>query len=288
MHIHALICFGARPGEGNPALVVEGGDPSPEARQRLAHERDTTCVFIDEDGDGGPVRVDYWYPHMRSPLCLHATLAVAAVLFRRTPDASAITVETAMQGQRLVLLREGDDYFVRLAAQPAPQVDVTPEQAAALLGIAPGAHLLAGAPRVASVGSPKLLAEVRDAATLYALQPDLAWIAAWSKQHGVHDGVIGLRLARLVLEAGLQRGEGVGGEGFVLFHPRSVTHMNAAAPPTSSAGPSIRVRIRQSRPTARPWYSTRLRPSASDRAPAATPVAASSSAGSRWLKLRPS
>lgn len=192
MHIHEvtneLICFGARPGEGNPALVVEGGDPSPDARQRLARERNTTCVFIDEDEDedDGTVRVDYWYPHMRSPLCLHATLAVAAVLFRRTPDAGVISVETAMQGQRLALLREGDDYFVRLAAQPAPQVDVTPEQAAALLGAASAASLLAAPPRVASVGSPKLLVEVRDAATLYALQPDLAWIAAWSKQHGIN------------------------------------------------------------------------------------------------------
>nr|WP_314543331.1 PhzF family phenazine biosynthesis protein [uncultured Massilia sp.] len=186
--INELICFGARPGEGNPALVIEGGDPSPEARQRLARERNTTCVFIDEDRDkdGGTVRVDYWYPHMRSPLCLHATLAVAAVLFRRTPDASVIAVETAMQGQRLALLREGDDYFVRLAAQPAPQVDVTPGQAAALLGAAPAASLLAAPPRVASIGSPKLLVEVQDAAALYALQPDLAWISAWGRQHGIN------------------------------------------------------------------------------------------------------
>lgn len=178
--IHALICFGARPGEGNPALVVEGGDPSPQARQRLARGRNTTCVFIDEDGDG-TVRVDYWYPHMRSPLCLHATLAVAAVLFRRTPDAEVIAVETAMHGQRLALLRDGDDYFVRLAAQAVPQVDVTAAQAAALLGTAP-----VSPPRLASVGSPKLLVEVRDAAALYALQPDLAWIAAWSRQHGIN------------------------------------------------------------------------------------------------------
>jgi predicted PhzF superfamily epimerase YddE/YHI9 len=39
---------------------------------------------------------------------------------------------------------------------------------------------------VVSVGSPKLLVEVADAATLYGLQPDLPAIAAWGKGAGVN------------------------------------------------------------------------------------------------------
>lgn len=179
MHIHRLICFGAQPGEGNPALVIEGAAADPEARQRLARERDTTCVFI--DAEENVVRVDYWYPHKRSPLCLHATLAVAAVLLQRAPDAPAVVVETALQGQRLELLREGADYFVRLAPQAVPQVEVDPEQLAALLGGA-----VVSPPRLASIGSPKLLVDVGDAGALYALQPDLAGIAAWGQQHGIN------------------------------------------------------------------------------------------------------
>jgi len=179
MHVHTLTCFSARPGSGNPALVIEHAAPDAGARQALARERNTTCVFIDEDG--GTIRVDYFYPHMRSPLCLHATLAVAAVLFARPAAPAAIAVETAMKGQRLGLSREGGDYFVRLAAQPVPEVDVNVEQIAALLGTS-----LPCAPQVASVGSPKLLAEVANPDTLHALRPDLIAIADWSRQAGVN------------------------------------------------------------------------------------------------------
>jgi PhzF family phenazine biosynthesis protein len=182
-----MICFGASPGDGNPALVIEDDGMDAAARQALAAARNTTCAFLSRDGE-----VDYFYPHMRSPLCLHATLAVAAVLFGRAGAAETITVRTAMKGQQLVLSREGDDYFVKLAPQPAPQVDVSAEQVATLLG-APGL-VPVSAPRVASVGSPKLLVEVRDADTLYGLSPDLAGITAWGRQHGVNGLYVYCRL----------------------------------------------------------------------------------------------
>ena len=180
MHAQTLNCFGAHPGGGNPALVIEDDGMDQAARQAFARDRNTTCVFVSPDN-----QVDYFYPHMRSPLCLHATLAVAAVLFGRDGrDAGAtIAVRTAMKGQQLVLSREGDDYFVRLAPQPAPSIDIPDEQIAALLN-APGLAM-ASTPRVASVGSPKLLVEVQDVDTLYGLAPDLAGVNAWGKQHGV-------------------------------------------------------------------------------------------------------
>jgi PhzF family phenazine biosynthesis protein len=186
MHAHSLLCFGAVPGDGNPALVIEDGQGDAAARQAFARERNTTCVFIDEDGmDAGP-RVDFFYPHMRSPLCLHATLGVAAVLFARSghEGAAALAVRTALTGQRLVLSRAGGDYFVRIAPQPAPAVDIDDAQLAALLGV-PGFAQRTPA-RVASVGSPKLLVDVADLDTLYGLRPDLGAIAAWGKQHGVN------------------------------------------------------------------------------------------------------
>jgi PhzF family phenazine biosynthesis protein len=187
MHTQELICFGSQRGDGNPALVIEDDGMDPAARQAFAAARNMTCVFLSRDGE-----VDYFYPHMRSPLCLHATLAVAAVLFGRAGAAETISVRTAMKGQLLALSREGDDYFVRLAPQPAPQVDIGAEQVAALLG-APGLAL-ASTPRVASVGSPKLLVEVPDTDTLYRLAPDLGGIAAWGKKHGVNGMYVYCRL----------------------------------------------------------------------------------------------
>lgn len=179
MHVQTLRCFGARPGEGNPALVIEDDGMDRAARQAFAARRNTTCVFLSADGE-----VDYFYPHMRSPLCLHATLAVAAVLFGRHGAAATMSVRTAMKGQLLGLSREGDDYFVRLAPQPAPAPAIDGAQIAALLN-APGL-VMASQPQVASVGSPKLLVEVRDADTLQGLAPDLAGIAAWGRQNGVN------------------------------------------------------------------------------------------------------
>jgi PhzF family phenazine biosynthesis protein len=192
MHVHALICFSARSatghGDGNPALVIEGAPLDTAARQAFARERNTTCVFLDQDGDGagddGILRVDYFYPHMRSPLCLHATLAVAALLFARPGAPASIAVTTALKGQRLVLSQDGDAYFVRLAAQPVPALAVAPSLAAALLNM-PGAAL-PSAPRLASVGSPKLLVEVANTEALYALQPDLPAIATWGQANGVN------------------------------------------------------------------------------------------------------
>jgi PhzF family phenazine biosynthesis protein len=183
MHIHSLRCFSSRPGTGNPALVIEDEVQDPDARQALARARNTTCVFLDVAGDGA-LTVDFYYPHTRSPLCLHATLAVAAVLFARTPDAGMIAVRTALKGQVLELVRARNDYYVRLAAQPVAAPDVDAATVAQLLGV-PAASLAAPS-RVASVGSPKLLVKVANTDVLYGLAPDLARIAAWGREAGVN------------------------------------------------------------------------------------------------------
>jgi PhzF family phenazine biosynthesis protein len=177
MRIHELKCFGARAGDGNPALVIEGDHSAAQQRQAFARERNVTCVFIDDGA--GPV-LDYFYPHMRSPLCLHATLAAARVLFARQGTDAPIAVTTTLRGQRLDLSRDGEACFVRLERQDAPQVAGLPELAARLLG-AP-----VSAARVASIGSPKLLVEVGDPATLDALRPDLPLIVEWGRANGVN------------------------------------------------------------------------------------------------------
>lgn len=185
MHVHTLRCFGATPGAGNPALVIEDDRSSPDARQAFARERNTTCIWIDPSLDDNIAAVvDFYYPHTRSPLCLHATLAAAERLFARPEAHPRLIVKTAMHGQPLALTREGDNLFVGLAPQAAPQPLLTPELPARLLGIP--ATAIAASPQVASVGSPKLLVQVRDAATLHALAPDLEAIAQWGKQHGVN------------------------------------------------------------------------------------------------------
>lgn len=182
MAIYELKCFGIHPGEGNAALVISGDTANAVERQAFASSANkSACVFVDA-GDGGAAwTLDYFYPHTRSPLCLHATLAAARVLL--ADAAGPLTVRTAMRGQALVLTRSADTVFASLARQPVPDVAPPTDLAERLLA-APGLAF-ASAPAIASVGSPKLLVQVADSATLHGLQPDLAAITDWGKANGV-------------------------------------------------------------------------------------------------------
>lgn len=193
MEIYQLKCFGIRPGEGNAALVILGDTCGADQRQAFAQAANkSACVFVDPGSAGAAWTLDYFYPHMRSPLCLHATLAAARVLLAAT--AGPLTVRTALRGQELVLTRQAEGAFIALSRQPAPAV-APPADAAGLdglaqrllapSGLAQGPLPLASMPAVASVGSPKLLVEVADSATLHALRPDLAAITGWGKAAGV-------------------------------------------------------------------------------------------------------
>lgn len=200
MQVQQVTCFGARAGEGNPALVVQGGPADEAARQAFARDSGVgACVFIEADGDPRAAQVlDYYYPHMRSPLCLHATLAAAHVLFAQQWSYAPMVARTKLRGQYLTLSREGDELFVALRRQPVDAVAPAVEPVAELLA-APELEL-ASAPVVASVGSPKLLVEVKDSATLAGLRPDLARIVAWGKSAGVNGLYVYCRLGDGVYE----------------------------------------------------------------------------------------
>ena len=170
MIAHLLKCFGAEAGGGNAALVVENEHGSVTQRQNFARERQVSaCVFIDRLADGAIV-LDYFYPHTRSPLCLHATLAAAHVLLTAPGAPATLTVTTAMRGQALQLVRRdaglSSGLFIGLAPQPAPQLAIERHIPSELMG--QHMHLLSP-PVIASVGSPKLLMEVADSTTLRAL-----------------------------------------------------------------------------------------------------------------------
>lgn len=186
MEIHSFRCFGEHDGDGNPALVIEDESSSPSARQAFARARNVTCVWIDPSNESDVIAfVDYFYPHTRSPLCLHATLAVGRRLLELHGAEDELTVKTAAGGQRLGLAAgTNDEVFVRLQAQDVVQ----PVMASNLVGYLMEAPALMPlrTPFVASVGSPKLLVEVANTTTLYKLAPNLPAVVAWSKDVGVN------------------------------------------------------------------------------------------------------
>lgn len=186
MQIHGFQCFGEQADNGNPVQVIEDELSPRDARQTFTRERNMTCVWIDPPDEAGVVAIlDYFYPHTRSPLCLHATLAVGQRLFMRHGLVSELTVKTIVHGQRLGLAAGfNGEVFVRLQTQDASQPSIASDLVGFLLAT-PGLVPMAPA-RVFSVGSPKLLVEVADAATLYGLAPNLPAIVAWGKTVGVN------------------------------------------------------------------------------------------------------
>jgi PhzF family phenazine biosynthesis protein len=186
MTVSELICFGSAPGQGNAALVVERFDPSPVARQLFASARGRpACAFLDAGNDAqAPYVVDFYTPHKRSPLCLHAALACARLLLARHPELSRIGVKTRLRGQVLLLSKGEGGYRVALTPQPLAPVAISADLPARMLSV-PGLQL-ASKPALASVGSPKLLLRINGRAALAALRPNLALISEWGREHGIN------------------------------------------------------------------------------------------------------
>lgn len=192
MQVHELICFGATPSSGNLALVIEDGPAGQAERQAFTTGHNRTCVFLTH---AETVEADYFYPHARSPLCLHATLAAAHILLARGGPA---TLRTAMRGQLIKLERSGDSTFAGVRRQAVAPLGVSVALAAHLLG-EPELRPVA-APLLSSVGSPKLLIEVADRQTLHALRPPLERIVEWGKENGVNGCYVYCRVGEHTFE----------------------------------------------------------------------------------------
>lgn len=196
MKLHRMLCFGRHEETGNAAIVVEQSALAESERLAFAQRQSAAATVFMETNAAGKTQLDYFYPHMRSPLCLHATLAASAVFFERNPEIQQTRFVTSMRGQVLEVTRLDRSIFVEVSPQRCPPLSVEVADAARLLQTEP-ANLI-GLPRLASVGSAKLLVEVVDQSVLDVLQPDLPGIVSWGREQGVsglyvycrlHDGV---------------------------------------------------------------------------------------------------
>jgi PhzF family phenazine biosynthesis protein len=183
MNTQRFLCFGRHDDSGNAAIVVENAALAESERQTFAQQQDATATVFVDVNDAGDLHLDYYYPHARSPLCLHATLAASAVFFERHPDAQRLRFVTRMHRQSLDVERVDQSIFVGVSAQPCPALSIDVASIAQLLRVE--SNRIAGVPKLASVGSAKLLVEVTAPSILAALDPDLEGIAQWSRKHGI-------------------------------------------------------------------------------------------------------
>jgi PhzF family phenazine biosynthesis protein len=124
---------------GNPASVVVLEDPVPDSLlQTIAIENNQPATaFLRKVGEGWAIR---WFTSkMELPLCGHATLASAWVVFEGLGvDQDCVTFSTQSSGD-LVVKREGSGFALGFPTQPAAKIE-SPDLIQAI-SLVPGAIL---------------------------------------------------------------------------------------------------------------------------------------------------
>jgi PhzF family phenazine biosynthesis protein len=167
METYIVDSFTKEPFKGNPAGVCfPRQEIGPEAMLRIAQEFGLSeTAFVRETSTAGVYAIRYFSPKQEIPLCGHATLAAAKVLFSKTPQ-TEIHFLTHEQVD-LAITRQGDDITMTFPVYDTVAATVPPALLAAL-----------GLPTVVNtVFSPKnkiVLLEIANDQQLAALQPDFA------------------------------------------------------------------------------------------------------------------
>jgi PhzF family phenazine biosynthesis protein len=161
--------FAAAPFKGNPACVVEPLDawPSEAWMQALAAENNQAeTAYLLRTGDPARFGLRWFTPALEAPLCGHATLAAAHVLFAELGLAAPSVAFDTKSGV-LTVSREDGLYAMDFPANP-PRLTTAPEGLAEALGIVPREVWAAS----------YLVAVVETEDEVRALSPDIAAIKA--------------------------------------------------------------------------------------------------------------
>lgn len=157
--------FASEPFRGNPACVVEPFAAWPDAgwMQALAQENNQAeTAYLLETQDPARFGLRWFTPGMEVPLCGHATLASAHILFTELGfEGEAITFDT-LSGP-LVVSRAGEGYAMDFPAT-APKRTTIPEGLTEALGVEPQEVWAAQ----------YLVAVLNDEAEVRGLSPDIA------------------------------------------------------------------------------------------------------------------
>jgi PhzF family phenazine biosynthesis protein len=163
--------FAAAPFRGNPACVLEPFDAWPDAAwmQALAAENNQAeSAYLLKTDDPARFGLRWFTPALEVPLCGHATLASAHVLFAELGStAEAITFDT--QAGPLVVRKAAEGYAMDFPASP-PTRTACPDGLADALGVEPEEVWAAQF----------LVAILKDEAQVRALAPDIAAIKSIS------------------------------------------------------------------------------------------------------------
>jgi len=165
LEFHQVDAFSNRPFGGNPAIVYRlDAWLADELMQRIAAEHNLAeTAFLVREAQGWQIR---WFtPTTEVPLCGHATLASAYVLFEIYNEPSD-RIEFFGKSGPLNVVREGDRLWLDFPAMPPSEIGVTVELERAL-----------GVQIVDVLGAAALLVVLESEQAVRECSPDLAAVA---------------------------------------------------------------------------------------------------------------
>ncbi|OKK22122.1 oxidoreductase [Streptomyces sp. CB00455] len=193
MRIQIVDAFTTRPFAGNPAgvcLLPAGEWPDDPWLQRVAAELnhpETAFARPLSVGGGAEWEIRWFTPLVEASLCGHATLATVHTMRREGLLTGPVRFRSRFSG--LLAARAKDDGSITLDFPAAPCTETAvPEGLAAALGIRPEAVLGTGA-----LGD--LITVLPDEATVRALRPDLAALAALTPRENLRGVAVTARAA---------------------------------------------------------------------------------------------
>ncbi|WP_279045625.1 PhzF family isomerase [Cedecea davisae] len=189
--IYHVDSFTTQPFRGNSAGVVLDADVLSESQMQLIarelRHSETAFVLRSEESD---VRIRYFTPTLEVPICGHATVAAHYVRAKVLGLENCELYQTSLAGRHRVAIEvvEDNDYRITLV-QGRPEFE-SPLEGDLRAAIIAAFHLneddiLPGLPiQVASTGHSKVMVPLKPEVALDALAPDLAALAAISKEIG--------------------------------------------------------------------------------------------------------
>lgn len=165
MRQYTVDAFASGPFKGNPACVVEPFDAWPDDAfmQALAMENNQAeTAYLLRTGDPARFGLRWFTPAVEAPICGHATLASAHVLFNELGNGADLLRFDTLSGELTARRGENGRLELDFPAYPPEEVAILPELEAIL-----------GARPVAVYGGPALIVQLESEAAVRTLGPDI-------------------------------------------------------------------------------------------------------------------
>lgn len=168
MHYAVIDAFTSRPFAGNPAAVVlmpHAQALSAQARQRFAAEfnlSETAYVYPKDDWSYG---ISYFTPLEQVPLCGHATLAAAHLLFTADPSIEQLKFMTELEDKDLTCELTGQSIAMSFPSMPCDALEDAADVITALR--------LTSSPVATGLAGELMLVELENEQAVRQCSPDL-------------------------------------------------------------------------------------------------------------------